>query len=390
MQLRKTLLVGLVASVLLAGCSSEQDTVTMSPLPKVENQFKPRIVWDKSVGSGTGEYYSHLSPTWQGSTAYVADRHGVVKAFDIDSGKEIWATDLSEKTGLLSSRLPALLSGGLTVSGDRLYVGTEKAKVIALDVTDGKVEWESTVAGEALSRPVVSDGFVLIHTGNGMLQALNETDGRIAWSVNMDTPSLSVRGESAPAVAYGAAIVGGDNGRISAVLLSEGQLIWQQRISQVTGSTEIDRLNDVDMTPVISDNIIYAIAYNGNLVAMDMRSGQIIWKRDLGSVHDMVVTDNNIFIVDQDDHILSLRKSDGVTLWSQNDLLHRNLTAPEMYNGYLVVGDAEGYLHWLNMADGKFVAQNKVDGSGLLSRPVVASDKLMLQAKDGTVYLYTR
>ncbi|WP_338884954.1 MULTISPECIES: outer membrane protein assembly factor BamB [Xenorhabdus] len=390
MQLRKTLLVGLVASVLLAGCSSEQDTVTMSPLPKVENQFKPRIVWDKSVGSGTGEYYSHLSPTWQGSTAYFADRNGVVKAFDIDSGKEIWATDLSEKAGLLSSRLPAMLSGGLTVSGNRLYVGTEKAKVIALDTTNGKVEWESTVAGEALSRPVVSDGFVLIHTGNGMLQALNETDGHIAWSVNLDTPSLSVRGESAPAVAYGAAIVGGDNGRISAVLLSEGQLIWQQRISQVTGSTEIDRLNDVDMTPVISDNVIYAIAYNGNLVAMDMRSGQIIWKRDLGSVHDMVVTDSNIFIVDQDDHILSLRKSDGVTLWSQNDLLHRNLTAPEMYNGYLVVGDAEGYLHWLNMADGKFVAQNKVDSSGLLSRPVVASDKLMLQAKDGTVYLYTR
>ncbi|MDC9597135.1 outer membrane protein assembly factor BamB [Xenorhabdus anantnagensis] len=390
MQLRKTLLVGLVASVLLAGCSSEQDTVTMSPLPKVESQFKPRIVWDKSVGNGTGQYYSHLSPAWQGSTVYVADRNGVIKALDIDSGKELWATDLSKKAGLLSSRLPALLSGGLTVSGNRLYVGTEKAKVVALDTTNGKVEWESTVAGEALSRPVVSDGFVLIHTGNGMLQALKETDGSVAWSVNMDTPSLSVRGESAPAVAYGAAVVGGDNGRISAVLLSQGQLIWQQRISQVTGSTEIARLNDVDMTPVISDNIIYAIAYNGNLVAMDMRSGQIIWKRELGSVNDMVITDSNIFIVDQNDRILSLRKSDGVTLWSQNALLHRNLTAPEMYNGYLVVGDGEGYLHWLNMADGKFVAQHKVDSSGLLSRPVVASDKLMVQAKDGTVYLYTR
>ncbi|MBC8945857.1 outer membrane protein assembly factor BamB [Xenorhabdus indica] len=390
MQLRKTLLVGLVAAVLLAGCSNEQDTVIMSPLPKVENQFNPRVVWDKSVGNGVGHYYSHLSPTWQGSTVYVADRHGIVKAFEIDSGKELWSTDLSEKTGLLSSRLPALLSGGLTVSGDRLYIGTEKAKVIALDSTNGKVEWESQVAGEALSRPVVSDGLVLIHTGNGMLQALNENDGSVAWSINMDTPSLSVRGESAPAIAYGAAIVGGDNGRISAVLLSQGQLIWQQRISQVTGATEIDRLNDVDMTPVISDNVIYAIAYNGNLVAMDMRSGQIIWKRDLGSVNDMVVTDNNIFIVDQDDRILSLRKSDGVTIWSQNNLLHRNLTAPEMYNGYLVVGDGEGYLHWLNMADGQFVAQHKVDSSGLLSRPVIASDKLMVQAKDGAVYLYTR
>ncbi|MGJ0624215.1 outer membrane protein assembly factor BamB [Xenorhabdus bovienii] len=390
MQLRKTLLVGLVASVLLAGCSSEQDTLAMSPLPKVENQFNPRVIWDKSVGSGVGQYYSHLSPVWQGSTVYVADRTGVVKAFEVDTGKELWATDLSEKAGFLSSRLPALLSGGLTVSGERLYVGTEQAKVIALDTTNGKVEWESGVAGEALSRPVVSDGLVLIHTGNGLLQALNETNGSAVWSVNMDTPSLSVRGESAPAVAYGAAIVGGDNGRISAVLMSQGQLIWQQRIAQMTGSTEIGRLNDVDMTPVISNNIIYAIAYNGNLVAMDMRSGQLIWKRDIGSVNEMVVTDDHIFIVDQNDRILSLRKSDGVTLWTQSDLLHRNLTAPEMYNGYLVVGDAEGYLHWLNMADGKFVAQHKVDGSGLLSRPVVAGDKLMVQAKDGKVYLYTR
>ncbi|MDE1493432.1 outer membrane protein assembly factor BamB [Xenorhabdus bovienii] len=390
MQLRKTLLVGLVASVLLAGCSSEQDTLAMSPLPKVENQFNPRVIWDKSVGSGVGQYYSHLSPAWQGSTVYVADRTGVVKAFEVDTGKELWATDLSEKAGFLSSRLPALLSGGLTVSGERLYVGTEQAKVIALDTTNGKVEWESSVAGEALSRPVVSDGLVLIHTGNGLLQALNETNGSAVWSVNMDTPSLSVRGESAPAVAYGAAIVGGDNGRISAVLMSQGQLIWQQRIAQMTGSTEIGRLNDVDMTPVISNNIIYAIAYNGNLVAMDMRSGQLIWKRDIGSVNEMVVTDDHIFIVDQNDRILSLRKSDGVTLWTQSDLLHRNLTAPEMYNGYLVVGDAEGYLHWLNMADGKFVAQHKVDGSGLLSRPVVAGDKLMVQAKDGKVYLYTR
>ncbi|MBD2806095.1 outer membrane protein assembly factor BamB [Xenorhabdus sp. 42] len=390
MQLRKALLVGLVASVLLAGCSSEQDSVAMSPLPKVENQFSPRTVWDKSVGSGVGNYYSHLSPTWQGSTVYVADRKGLVKAFDIDSGKELWATDLSENTGFFSSRLPALLSGGLTVSGNNLYVGTEKAKVIALNTEDGSIKWESTVAGEALSRPVVSEGLILIHTGNGMLQALNEANGAVVWSVNMDTPPLSLRGESAPAVAYGAAIVGGDNGRISAVLLSQGQLIWQQRISQATGATEIDRLNDVDMTPVVSDNVIYAIAYNGDLVAMDMRLGQIIWKRDLGSINDMVVTGDNIFVVDQNDRILSLRKSDGVTLWTQNDLLHRNLTAPEMYNGYLVVGDGEGYLHWLNMADGKFVAQNKVDGSGLLSRPVVVSDKLMIQAKDGTVYLYTR
>ncbi|MBP1397459.1 outer membrane protein assembly factor BamB, partial [Yersinia pestis subsp. pestis] len=271
-----------------------------------------------------------------------------------------------------------------------VYVGSEKAVVYALNAYDGQVAWQTVVAGEALSRPVVSDGVVLIHTSNGMLQALNESDGAIKWTLNLDTPALSLRGESAPAVAFGAAIVGGDNGRVSAVMMEQGQLIWQQRISQVTGATEIDRLNDIDITPVVVDGVVYALAYNGNLTALDLRSGQILWKREIGSVNDFIVDAGRIYLVDQNDRIIALKSDGGVTLWSQSDLLHRNLTAPVMYNGYLVVGDAEGYLHWVNTDDGRFVAQQSVDSSGFLSAPVVASDKLLIQARSGTVYAFTR
>ncbi|MEQ4673899.1 outer membrane protein assembly factor BamB [Providencia vermicola] len=390
MQLRKTLLIGLVASALLAGCSSETDSIIMAPLPQVENQFTPSIVWDKSVGNGVEQFYSELAPAWDGSAVYAADRKGLVKAFELDSGKEIWSVDLSKRTGFLSANLSALLSGGLTIDGDKIFIGTERGTVIALNKEDGQVVWDVEVAGEALSKPTVSNDLVMIHTSNGQLQALDVNSGEIKWTVNMDTPSLSLRGESAPAVAFGAAIVGGDNGRVSAVLLSQGQLIWQQRISQVTSSTEIGRLNDVDMSPIIDDGKVYAIAYNGTLAALDMRSGQILWKRELGSVNNMVLSGENLYLVDQNDRVLSVRKSDGVTLWTQEELLNRGLSAPEMYNGYLVVGDKEGYLHWLDMNTGGFVAQNKLNSSGIHARPVVASDKLMVQAKNGTVYLLTR
>lgn len=390
MQLRKTLLVGLVASALLAGCSSETDSIVMAPLPQVENQFTPSIVWDKSVGNGVEQFYSELSPVWDGSAIYAADRKGLVKALELDSGKELWSVDLSKRTGFLSANLSALLSGGLTISDDKIFIGTERGTVIALNKENGEVLWDVEVAGEALSKPVVSGDMVVIHTSNGQLQALDTATGSIKWTVNMDTPSLSLRGESAPAVAFGAAIVGGDNGRVSAVLLSQGQLIWQQRISQVTSSTEIGRLNDVDMTPVIDDGKVYAIAYNGTLAALDMRSGQMLWKRDLGSINDMVLSGDNLYLVDQTDRVLSVRKSDGVTLWTQDQLLNRGLSAPEVYNGYIVVGDKEGYLHWLDTSTGGFVAQNKLNSSGIHSRPVIASDKLMVQTRNGTVYLLTR
>ena len=392
MQLRKVLLPGLLSVTLLSGCSlfsGEEDVVKMSPLPTVENQFTPSTAWDVSVGSGIGDFYSNLHPAYADSVVYAADRKGTVKAVNADDGKEVWSVNLAEKDGWFS-RKPALLSGGLTIADGHVYVGSEKAQVYALDAGTGAIVWQTTAAGEVLSRPTASDGLVLVHTSNGQLQALDQNSGVVKWTVNLDMPALSLRGESAPAVAYGAAIVGGDNGRVSAVLMQQGQLIWQQRISQATGTTEIDRLSDVDTTPVIVNGVVYALAYNGNLTALDLRSGQILWKRELGSVNDFIVDGNRIYIADQNDRILALTTDGGVTLWTQSDLLHRLLNAPALYNGSLVVGDSEGYLHWINPEDGRFVAQQKVDSSGFLTEPVVADGKLLIQAKDGTVYAITR
>jgi len=393
MELRKILLPVLISATLLSGCSlfnGEEDVVQMSPLPTVVNQFTPEKVWSTSVGDGVGDYYSNLHPAWAENTVYAADRYGVVKALDATNGKEQWKVDLSENKGFFSSNIPALLSGGLTVDEYHVYVGSERGQVFALNNSDGSIAWQTKAAGEVLSRPVVSDGLVLVHTSNGMLQGLDQNSGEIKWTVNLDMPALSLRGESAPATAFGAAIVGGDNGRVSAVIMNQGQIIWQQRISQAAGATEIARLSDVDTTPVVDNGVVYTLAYNGNLAALDLRSGQILWKREIGSVHNMIVDAGRIYLVDQDDRVIALSTEGGVTIWRQSELLHRNLTAPVMYNGYLVVGDSEGYLHWLNTDDGRFVAQQEVDSSGFQTEPVVASDKLLIQSKDGEVYAFTR
>lgn len=393
MPLRKTLLIGLISSVLLSGCSlfsGETDVVAMSPLPQIENQFTPNQVWSASVGSGIGDHYSHLRPAYNSNTVYAADRHGTVKALGLVDGKEKWKISLSEKTGFFSLNRSVLLSGGITASGSNIYIGSEKAVVYALQTVDGNIAWQTTVAGEVLSRPVVAEGLVLIHTGNGQLQALSEIDGTIKWTVNLDIPSLSLRGESAPATAFGAAIVGGDNGRVSAVLVEQGQLLWQQRISQPSGASEIARLNDVDTTPVIVNHVVYALGYNGNLVALELRSGQIIWKHDVGSVNDFIIDAGRIYLVDQNDRLVALNAENGTEVWTQSDLLHRRLTPPALYKGYMVVGDAQGYLHWLDITHGDFVVQQQVDSSGFLSVPVVADDILLIQARGGKVHAFMR
>ena len=374
----------------LAGCSlfgGEEEIVQVSPSPTVSNQFQIKEVWRNST-SGNTRIYSLLGPINYDNAIYVASRSGQVKAIDLSNGHTIWDKNLSQST-LFSSKT-ALFSGGVSADDKYVYVGSERAVVYALDRNDGSVIWEKPVKGEVLARPVSSEDKLIVYTASGNLQALNRNTGEDVWDVMLEVPPLSLRGNSTPTIAHGAAILGDDTGHVNAYYINDGQLIWQQRISQPSGSTEIAKLNDVDSTPVIEGNLAYAIGYNGNVVALDLSNGQIVWRKEMGSTHSFAVDTQQLIVVDQDDNVQAVSKNGGAVLWTQADLLHRQLTDPVIYENYIVVGDFEGYLYWLSKDNGNVVAKTQVSSSGLISKPLVVDNKIIVQAKNGDIYAFTK
>ncbi|KES17798.1 WD40-like repeat protein [Gilliamella apicola SCGC AB-598-I20] len=389
MKLSKSLFIS-VFMFSLVGCSlfgKEEEIVQVSPSPTVSNQFSVQQVWRNST-SGNTHIYSLLGPVNYDNAIYVASRSGQVKAIDLSNGHTIWDKNLSQST-LFSSKT-ALFSGGVSADDKYVYIGSERAVVYALDRNDGNVIWEKPVRGEVLARPVSSADKLIIHTANGNLQALNRNTGDDEWDVMLEVPPLSLRGNSTPTIAHGAAIFGDDTGHVNAYYIKNGQLIWQQRISQPSGSTEIAKLNDVDSTPVIEGNLAYAIGYNGNVVALDLSNGQIVWRKEMGSTHSFVVDSQQLFVVDQNDNVRAVSKNGGAILWTQASLLHRQLTDPVIYENYIVVGDFEGYLYWLDKDNGEIVAKTQVSSSGLISKPLVVDNKIVVQAKNGDIYAFTK
>ncbi|PXZ08499.1 outer membrane protein assembly factor BamB [Gilliamella apicola] len=389
MKLSKSLFIS-VFMFSLVGCSlfgKEEEIVQVSPSPTVNNQFSIQQVWRNSTAGNT-HIYSLLGPINYDNAVYVASRSGQVKAVDLSNGHTIWDKNLSQST-LFSSKT-ALFSGGVSADDKYVYIGSERAVVYALDRNDGNVIWEKPVRGEVLARPVSSADKLIIHTANGNLQALNRNTGADEWDVMLEVPPLSLRGNSTPTIAHGAAIFGDDTGHVNAYYINNGQLIWQQRISQPSGSTEIAKLNDVDSTPIIEGNLAYAIGYNGNVVALDLSNGQIVWRKEMGSTHSFVVDSQQLFVVDQNDNVRAVSKNGGTILWTQAGLLHRQLTDPVIYENYIVVGDFEGYLYWLDKDNGEIVAKTQVSSSGLISKPLVVDNKIVVQAKNGDIYAFTK
>ncbi|PSW19664.1 outer membrane protein assembly factor BamB [Photobacterium sanctipauli] len=375
--LKQAISVALAVGI-LAGCAGEEDTIQMAPLPVVESSFVPAQSWKAQVGDGVGHYFSKLSPALGYGKLFVADRDGVVKALDPDNGQVLWEIDLE-------TDISARLSGGIALSYGKVFIGSENAEVIALDEETGEELWRTTVEGEVLSKPLVDEGLVIVNTSRGILQAMDADTGESKWQLGSELPTLTLRGDSSPVSISGGVFWGQANGRLAGALMGNGQMLWQQPIGSPKGATEIDRLVDVDATPVIEGERLYVVGYNGNLVSIELRTGQAAWKRAYSSATDFVVDGNQLYLITDQDHIVAVDARSGTELWANNDLEYRLLSAPSIIDGYVVVGDSEGFLHWLDPYTGDFVAQQATDGSGIAVPPMRMSDGYLVITRDGSI-----
>jgi len=374
----KKALLGVVTMGVLAGCAGEKDTIVIAPLPPVESEFTTSSEWSTSVGNGVGHYFSKLSPVFANDTLFVASRDGLVKALDPENGKQRWQADLEED-------VIARLSGGITAAYGNLYIGSENGEVISLDQETGEVVWRVKVGGEVLAKPVADSGLIIINTSRGMLIALNESTGEQRWALSTEVPNLTLRGDSTPTAIGGGVFWGTANGRLAAAIVERGQLIWQQPVGTPKGATEIDRLVDVDSSPIVLGGTLFTIGYNGQLIAIDLRSAKPIWKRNYSSATDITTDGSRIFLNTEKDHVVAVDSRSGTELWKNSLLEHRQLTAPVIVGNYLVVGDTLGYLHWMDRSTGEFVAQQFVDDSGLAVGPTLLSDGYVIITRNGDI-----
>lgn len=223
--------------------------------------------------------------------------------------------------------------------------------------------WRAQLSSEVLSRPAISQGIVVTKTIDGRVYGLNLDDGSQKWVYDRSVPRLTLRGSSAPLISNDVVIIASDNGKLSALTLNNGKLLWESTIAVAKGRNQLERVIDMDVDPVVIDDVIYVAGYQGRVAAVKMGSGQLIWSRDFSSYSGLYVDAYRVYITDAMGQAWALNRYNGSTLWRQDKLLRRKLTAPEAQDNYIVVGDYDGYLHWLNREDGKLIARKKVNGS---------------------------
>ncbi|CAG0123620.1 Outer membrane protein assembly factor BamB [Rhodocyclaceae bacterium] len=363
--------------VLLAGCSTFLDNIsgTKPKVPAKLVEFKQtatlQLRWSSDIGkSGSNA----LQPAVMGGAVYAANAKGDVFRLEGTTGKQVWRANAG-----------FAVTAGVGTGDGLVLAGGEKGDLAAFE-EDGKLRWKVKVSSEILSAPRVANGIVVVRTGDGRIAGLSALDGRRQWLYERATPSLIVRSHGGVSIANGTVYAGFAAGKLAAIGLNNGIVIWEAAVSQPRGNTELERISDITSAPVVDDDQVCAVAFQGRAACFDLKRGSLLWSRELSSDKGMALQGKYLYVTDANGVVSALDKSSGSSLWKNDQLSLRSVSAPYVPGKHVVVGDFEGYLHALGIEDGSLAARIRADSSAILAAPVELDGGVLVQTSGGGLY----
>ncbi len=374
-RLRPLVFAGLAA--LLAGCSSSpsKDIEVPEPLPELEPRLTVERLWRAGVGDIALDSTVRLRPKVQGDRVYVANRSGTVTALELGTGDRLWSHDLD-----------ANLSGGVGAGEGLVLVGSLDGQLFALDAQTGAPRWQAPLSSELLSPPAVNYRAVVALSVDERLHALDPQTGASLWNYDAAVPVLSLRGNSAPVLTDDLAIAGLGSGKLVAVGLDNGVRYWDATIAEPEGRSELERMIDVDGDPVLSGGLVFAVAYQGRVGAVDLQ-GRVRWSRAIPSHLTPAVDLRTLYVVAGDGVVHARAKDTGDEQWTQSALRYRRLSPPARHGDWLVMADDEGRLLVLDANGGELVHHQPVGGDAILTAPASTDAGLLLLDDGGHLQL---
>jgi outer membrane protein assembly factor BamB len=167
---------------------------------------------------------------------------------------------------------------------------------------------------------------------DGRIFGLNADDGKRKWVFQRASPSLLLRSEAGVLTMGQDVVAGYPNGKLIALDIDDGKLTWETTVSLPRGATELERITDVAGLPLVDGQTVCAAAFQAKVGCFEIATRNVIWSRDLSTAKGLARDERQIYLVDDQSRVHALAKDSGASVWNQDKLKFRKLTAPLVFD----------------------------------------------------------
>lgn len=364
-----------VFCLLFAGvlCSCSTSGPVPLPVPSIIHPESLSIIWsDNDLAA---------SPPLQ--FVPVVDDNAI---FTADVKGNIFKIDRTDGTIINHFKLRRELSSGTAVSSNSIFVTSKSAYLYSVNKATGTINWKAQLPTISVEAPQVSGHIILIKTNDADTLAYDTNSGSLLWVYQKPVPTLTLRANNTFSIIdKEVAAIGQPGGRLVLMNITNGNPIWENYIAIPEGATDLDKLTDVSVRPVLYDKDICAATFNGRLSCLDAISSTIIWSKKFSTSYGLLIDAQNVYSVSVDGVVYAFDKATGAIIWSNDALRYRSLSPPVFLENNILVVDSEGFISLFNCNDGKLAARISSNLTGGVSYPLSGNKKVFLQSASGEI-----
>lgn len=356
-----------LALVLLFQACASSDRPKPTALEPITSRLAVKEAWRVNIGATS----LPLEARAVGAQVLVASSQGDLVAIEARSGKLVWRTSVGSS-----------LSAGVGGDGETSAVVSRENQLIAL--LGGKEVWRQKIPSLTLTPPLVAGGRVFLQTADRTVSAFDAATGRSLWVQKRPGDAL-VLGQPGILMAVGDTLVSGQSGRLLGLNPLNGATRWDAAVAVGRGVNEVERLVDVvSGVSRVGDNLCLR-AFQSAVACVDAQQGRTVWAKTATGASGIAGDANSVIGAESDGKLIAWRRSDGEKLWISEKLRFRGLSSPILMAGSVVLGDSEGFLHFISPQDGALLARVPTDGSAIALAPAWVDGTLVAVTTRGAV-----
>lgn len=351
--------------------------------------------WKTSVGKGASSgKWLIAEPVVRSGMIYTVDAVGKVRASAATSGRMIWEKNV---TADKASKRLSIVGAGLALDNNMLFAALGTGEIVALDAYNGHEIWRSDLKSPVRSAPAVYGGRLYVLTADNKLTAVAEDDGRVLWRHYAFMAPVSLMGRAAPALDKGIGVAVFASGEVVAFRPENGSILWTETFGATRLNNASSSINDIRARPVIDNDRVYIISAAGLLSALDLKSGAVLWEREIGGINQPWIAGDMLYVVSSSSELIALNASDGKIMWvnqlsewddpeKKKDRLY--WTGPVLAGDRLILSNSAGKVIVASPLTGTVVGWDDMGGGAAVMPAVVVDDTMFLFNQDADLAAY--